>query len=102
MNAADIQIVATALCGLLVAMGGGASWVIKHIDAKQARSEVAQSIARDALSLRLHEEISSLRVELARMHTENKLYLRRILQLEAFIHTHPGLRAPAMEGWPPL
>lgn len=102
MSAADIQILLASIGVFLVTMGAGAKWLVMYIAAKQSEAALAESTARGELSARLHEEIRVLRVELAGLHTENKTYMRRIFQLEGFIHTHPNLSIPTMEGWPPV
>lgn len=90
-----------SLSGLIVLFGGGAKWLLAHIAANAATSALKESEARAALSERLHDEIRLLRTELAEMHVEKKIYLRRIFQLERFIHAQPGINIPDMEGWPP-
>lgn len=102
MNATDIQILLASIGAFLVTVGLGGKWLLMYIAGKQAEAALAESTARAELSARLHEEIRLLRVELGVLHTENRVYLRRIFQLEGFIHTHPGIHIPPMEGWPPL
>lgn len=101
MNATDIQILLASIGGLFVTLGVGSKWLLMYIDQKQAQSELAEATARTELSTRLYEEIRVLRLELANSHQEKRMYLRRIFQLEAFIHSHPGIQVPQMEGWPP-
>ena len=91
-----------SLSGLIVLFGGGSKWLLAHIAANAATSALKESEARSLLSEHLHNEIRILRIELAEMHIEKKLYLRRIFQLERFIHAQPGIDIPDMEGWPPL
>jgi hypothetical protein len=101
MSATDIQILLASVGVLLVTVGAGTKWLLMYIGAKQAEAALAESTARNELSARLHEEIRVLRVELAGLHTENRVYLRRIFQLEGFIHNYPDITLPDMEGWPP-
>lgn len=101
MTASEIQILITSLIGLLVVFGGGSKWMLTYIDARQAKSALTESQAREALSAILHEEIRVLRMELATSNANSRLYLRRIYQLESFIHTQLLMPIPAMEGWPP-
>jgi len=102
MSASDIQILIGSVTGLFVVLAGGAKWLLSHIDARQVKSELAEAKARTELSDRLHEEIRVLRSEVASMQSEKGLYLRRIFQLERFIHAQPGINIPEMEGWPPV
>ena len=83
-------------------VGGGAKWIFVVIRADQTAMALKEAEARIELSQRLHDEIRLLRVDLSVMHKEKKLYLRRIYQLEAFIHSKPGMDLPIMEGWPPV
>lgn len=101
MNFQDFQILSFSIVGIFAALGGGVKWLTTHLDAKQDKAALAESEARTELSNRLHEEIRVLRIELADMRAEKRLYLRRILQLEAFIHAQPGMAIPLMDGWPP-
>ncbi|CDS48913.1 hypothetical protein [Polaromonas sp. CG9_12] len=82
-------------------MGGGAKWLLGHIDARAQESAQREELARDALSHRLQDEIAALRADLAAVQKEKLLYLRRIYHLEHFIHTHPHVVIPAMTDWPP-
>ena len=109
MSASDIQILIGSVIGLIAALAGGCKWLLMHIEANQVKANLAEEKARSELSTRLYAEISALRQELlvsraetTASHKENKLYLRRIFQLEAFIHTQKGVQAPQMDGWPPL
>lgn len=100
--AADIQILLASIGAFLTALGLGAKWLLMYVSATQSEAALAESAARVELSARLHDEIRVLRIELAGLHAENRVYLRRIFQLEAFIHNQPGVAIPSMEGWPPL
>ena len=101
MSPESITLLVGALGGFLVVIGGGAKWLLSHLDAKDNASARREAEAREALSIRLHEEIQVLRNEIHRNQIEKALYLRRIYQLEFFIHKQPGIEIPSMEGWPP-
>lgn len=101
MTATDIQVLLASIGAFLVTVGLGSKWLLMYIHAEQAKSMLAESNARVELSTRLYEEIRILRLELANSHAEKRIYLRRIFQLEGFIHSHPGIILPPMEGWPP-
>lgn len=101
MNAQDIVLLLGAGGALLGVLGGAAKWLVLSIDAKTKASEEREEKARAALSKRLEDEITSLKLEMARLQMEKSLYLRRIYQLEHFIHMQKGIDAPSMEGWPP-
>lgn len=102
MTASDIQIIFASIAALLLALGGGVKWLLVYVAGKQAEGALSESKARSKLSERLYEEIRVLRLELANSHAEKQIYLRRIFQLEAFIHSHEGIELPVMDGWPPL
>jgi hypothetical protein len=102
MTPESITVLIGALGGFLVIIGGGAKWLLAHIDSKEKSSALRESEARNDLSERLNAEISQLRQDLAKVQNEKSLYLKRIYQLEYFIHTQPGISIPAMEGWPPV
>lgn len=101
MTAVDVQTLLASIGTLLVTVGLGTKWLVMYITSKQAEAALAESSARAELSTRLHEEIRILRLELVGLHTENRVYLRRIFQLEAFLYTQPNVNIPTMEGWPP-
>jgi hypothetical protein len=90
-----------AIITVLGIVGAGVKWLLTHLASNAASAALKESEARAQLSERLHDEIRVLRMELAEIHVEKKLYLRRIFQLERFIHTQPGINIPEMEGWPP-
>ena len=102
MTVGDWQVLISSVVGFLAVLAGGSKWLLTHIDALQSRAALTESNARENLSNRLHEEIRVLRLELAETHATNRLYLRRIYQLEAFIHKQPGIDIPDMPGWPPV
>jgi hypothetical protein len=101
MTPESITLLIGALGGFFVVLGGGAKWLLSHLDAKDQAAALRESEARNELSRRLNDEISLLRKDISRMQTERALYFRRIHQLEGFIHRIPGIDIPAMEGWPP-
>lgn len=98
----DLVVMMGALVAFLSASGAGAKWLITVIDARHASAALLQAEAREALSIRLHEEIKVLREEIMRMQEEKTLYMRRIYMLENFIHRQHGIDIPDMIGWPPL
>lgn len=101
MTASEINMVVGAVLALFAAIAGGGKWLLLYINAQQAESDLAETKARGELSDRLYEEIRVLRLELSNSHAEKRLYLRRIFQLESFIHAQQGLMMPTMDGWPP-
>lgn len=101
MTPESLTLLIGALGGFFVVIGGGAKWMLSHLDAKDKASALRESEARDRLSTRLNDEIALLRTDVAKLHSEKSLYMRRIYQLEYFIHTQPGVSIPTMEGWPP-
>ncbi len=102
MTPADVSTILTALIGMLLVMGGGAKWLIVTVDARNAKAALDQLLAREALSNRLQEEILLLRKDINLLQVEKALYLRRIYQLEGFIHKLSGVDIPDMPGWPPI
>lgn len=102
MNATEFQVLLGSVGALLLILGGGSKWLLMHIGSLQATAALAQLESLGKLDSRLREEIHMLRQELLSMHSEKKFLLRRIYQLEAFIHSQPGIDLPIMEGWPPI
>ena len=102
MTPESLTLLIGAMGTFLVALGGGAKWLLSYINSKDIASALRELEARNDLSQRLHEEISSLREALIKGQFEKSLYLKRVYQLEYFIHTHPGISIPTMEGWPPI
>lgn len=102
MSASEIQILIGSIVGLIATLAGGCRWLLTHIEANQVKSNLVEEKARTELSNRLYEEIRVLRAELSTSIRENRVYLRRIYQLEAVIHRQPNLELPVMEGWPPV
>lgn len=102
MTATEVQVLLASVVAFLVAIGCGVQWLLTHIKAIQLESEMSENKARTDLSERLQEEIRVLRLEMAVMRSEKNVYLRRIFQLEAYIHSHPSMSIPIMDGWPPI
>lgn len=102
MTANDLTLIIAALSGLVGVMAGGAKWLIATVDARNTTAALDQAKAREALSNRLQDEITVLRRDISVLQTKEALYIRRIYQLESFIHRHPGIDIPDMSGWPPL
>lgn len=102
MNASDISTILGAAGGVFLVLGGGAKYLLSRMDAKNEAAAKQEDEARTALSDRLQVEISHLREELQKVQGANALYLRRIYQLESFIHRQPGIDIPLMDGWPPV
>lgn len=92
--------VITAIGGVLLIFGAGIKWLLGQFKARLAESEKAASEARQALDLRLSAEISGLRSQVNVMEVQRIVFLKRIYQLEAFIHKLPGVEIPDMTGWP--
>lgn len=102
MGIESIIALLAAVGSFLAIFGGGAKWLLSHMDAKAKESSEKEQHARQELYTRLQEEISELRSELLKVQKEKSLYLKRIYQLEYFIHTQPGIDIPPMDGWPPV
>lgn len=102
MTPESVTLLLGALGGFFVVIGGGAKWLLSHLDAKDAASALRESEARGELSKRLNDEISLLRSDIAKLQSDKGLYMKRIYQLEFFIRTQPGIEIPLMDGWPPI
>lgn len=102
MSASDVSTLLAAAGGFLLVLGGGAKWLLAHIETLRLAAELKETAARSALSERLQHEISDLRQELTKLQVEKAIYLRRIYQLESLIHRLPDVEIPVMEGWPPV
>ena len=89
-----------AIGGVLLIFGSGIKWLLNQFNARLAESEASAMKAREALDLRLSTEISALRGQITAMELQKMIFLRRIYQLEAFIHRLPGVDIPDMTGWP--
>ena len=101
MTAESVTLLLGALGAFFVVIGGGAKWMLSHLDAKDQASALRESEARNALSARMNDEISALRGQLDVVRSSSQIYLRRVYQLEHAIHSQPGMSLPVMEGWPP-
>lgn len=102
MSASDINLLLTGICAFLVVLGGGIKYLLGRVDEKNKAAAAEQLAARHELTLRLHEEIKDLRGMVAKLQSENALYMRRIFALEAYIHQMPGVQElPVTPGWPP-
>ena len=102
MSATEFQVLLGSVGALLLVLGGGSKWLLTHISSLQAVAALSQMELLGKLDTRLQDEIRDLRREITSMHTEKKVLLRRIYQLEAVIHKQPNLELPIMEGWPPV
>lgn len=101
MNVQDIVLVLGALGTLLVSLGGAAKWILNYIDSKAREAIESEKQARAELKAFMDKEILELKEELRQVTGRESLYLKRILQLEAYILGSPGTTLPIMEGWPP-
>ena len=86
----------------MVILAGGTKWLLTHIEALQIKASLLESASREKLADRLHDEIRALRKELEGSQATSRLYLKRIYQLEAFIHKHFDVDLPDLDGWPPI
>lgn len=101
MSIQDLVLLVGALGAFFAMLGGGARWLLSHIEERTKEASDREAVARAALSERLHGEIMELRQEIIKVHLEKSLYLKRIYQLEYFIHLQPGINIPSTDGWPP-
>ncbi len=91
-----------AIGGLLVIVGSGVRWLLGRFEAKLKESEKVARESREALDKRLSQEIHMLRNQINLMELQKNLFMRRIYQLEGFIHRLPGIDLPEMKDWPPI
>lgn len=101
MTAQDIPLLLGAFGTFFLILGGGVKWLLTHLDAKTKEMQLVEEKARSEMSVRLHQEINTLRLEMEKLRNEKSIFLRRVYQLERFIHEQPGINIPLMEGWPP-
>jgi hypothetical protein len=101
MTPSEIALLLAAFGAFFATMGGGIKWLLAHIDAKTSEAQLQEVTARALLGDRLNEDIRMLRSDIAALRAEKAIFLRRIYQLEGFIHMQPGITIPTMEGWPP-
>lgn len=90
-----------SLGGLLAVIGTGIKWLLGRFEKRLQDSERAARDAREALDKRLSAEIHMLRNQINVMELQKNLFMKRIYQLEGFIHKMPGVSLPDMNGWPP-
>lgn len=119
MTASDWVLLLGGVTTILITVGGGLKYLIDRSDTKETaaalvesearavmmaettKAQLAESAARERMSERIHGEITALNVLIEKLKERNGLYLRRIYQLEGYIHQQPGIAIPTMEGWPP-
>ena len=101
MTTADLVLIFGSLGALLATFGGGVKWLMAHVDAKTNEARIIESDARTLMHERLAEDIRIVRAEMVELRREKAIFLKRIYQLERFIHLLPGISIPDMEGWPP-
>lgn len=101
MNVQDIMLILGGIGGLLVSLGGSAKWILGYIDNKAKEALDAEKLARKELKDYMDREIQQLNEQLHTVTAREGLYLKRIMQLEAYILGQKGLELPPMEGWPP-
>ena len=93
--------------GGFLGIGKAIQWYVARFDEKTQRAMQIESDLRKAVERSFEERIKSLETELevqrrkmADMDQERQVFLRRIYQLEATLHSHK-VDIPHMEGWPP-
>ena len=96
----NIAPIITAIGAMLAIFGAGTKWLIGYLDAKAIAAAAREDEARKALADRFESEIAQLRREVENLTTQNRIYLRRIYQLENLAQTH-SIPLPLTEGWPP-
>lgn len=101
MNVQDIMLILGGIGALLASLGGAARWILSYIDTKAKEALDNEKKARDELKAYMDREIRELNDQLRLVTSREALYLKRILQLEAYILGQKGLALPVMEGWPP-
>ena len=101
MTAENLVLILGAFGSFLSVLGVGGAWLLNRVDSKAKEAEKDQREAQDELFRRVNAEVEQLRLDLAALRAEKGIYLRRIFQLELFIHQTPGIQIPTMDGWPP-
>lgn len=101
MDTASIMTILGGIGTIIVSLGGAAKWILGYIDSKAKEALDAEKQARADLKNYMDKEIETLNAQLALVTSRESLYLKRILQLEAYILGQKGLELPKMEGWPP-
>lgn len=119
MLASDLVLLIGGVTTVLITVGGGLKYLIDRSDAKEkaslliqsearavmsaetTKAQLSEAAARERMSERIYSEIDSLKNVIEGLKERNGLYLKRVYQLEGFIHQQPGIEIPFMEGWPP-
>jgi phosphoribosyl-ATP pyrophosphohydrolase len=101
MNAQELPAVVTALTGLLVVLGGAAAWLINLVNRKLEEAAKSAVVAQGEMRQHLEGEIADLKLRVSVLVNREGIYLKRVLQLEAFIQGQKGLVMPTLDGWPP-
>jgi len=106
-SGAEILTLLGVLGGGFVAIGRAIQWYVDRFDARTQKAMQVENELRRAVEKSFEERIKSLELEIgvqrriiADMNREKQIYLRRIYQLEALMHTHK-IEVPHLEGWPP-
>lgn len=104
---AEIITLLGVLGGAFVGLGKAIQWYVARFDAKTQRAMQIESDLRRAVEKSFEERIKGLELEIGvqrrlieEMNKEKQAFLRRIYQLEAFIHASK-MDVPTLEGWPP-
>jgi len=100
MGVDNIMLILGGVGTLLVSLGGAAKWILTYIDEKGKAALESEKSARNDLKNYMDQAIQSLNEQLHTVMTREALYLRRVLQLEAYVQDK-GMDLPIMEGWPP-
>ena len=90
-----------AIGSFLATIGYGIKWILSHVETKISAISKKEEAARELFQGLLQAEIKDQDKKIEIMGVEKALYLRRIYQLEHFIHAIPGIFIPEMKGWPP-
>lgn len=106
-SGAEIITLLGVLGGAFVGLGKAIQWYVSRFDAKTQRAMQIENDLRRTVEKSFEERIKSLELEIGvqrriieDMNRERQIFLRRIYQLEAFIHATKA-DVPTMEGWPP-
>lgn len=82
-------------------------WYVSRLDSKTQKAMQVESDLRRAIEKSFEERIKGLELEIGvqrriieDMNKERQIFLRRIYQLEALIHS-VKMDIPPLEGWPP-
>lgn len=101
MTVQDFPMLLGAFGAFLLILGGGVKWLIAHLDAKTALMQLVEAKARADMTFMFQNEINTLRIEVEKLRAEKSIFMKRVYQLESFIHDQPGINIPKMTGWPP-